>query len=99
MKIALKKRKKSVGLLCLLCSIGAAAAWMIIITLLGFNVYHFDVAPIFASMAVVMSFVITVRNFSNENFITRFVAQITLMIFSVAVMYGTFYLAIFAFFR
>ena len=89
-----KRRLKAISLLCIFCAIGAVTLWLIIVALIGLDASDAGIVfPAFIAMAVAMSAVILIRNFINENFARKLIAQTAMTVFTVAIMYGTFYLS------
>ena len=86
------------GLLCLICSAVAAVLWLIIANLIYLEMDNvgFTTFVVFVAMSVAMSAVNAREYFNKNNSVFKKIGSLALMsIFSLAVMYGVFYLAIF----
>ena len=93
-----KRRLKTVSLMCLICAIGAVIIFLSTVALVGVDISDIGITfPAFVAMAVAMSTVIMMTNFSNESTIRKIVAQTTMTVFTVAIMYSAYGLAYFIF--
>ena len=93
-----KRRLKTVSLICLIGAISAVIIFLPIVALLGFDISDIGITfPAFVAMAVAMSIVIMITNFSNESTIRKIVAQTVMTVFTVAIMYSVYGLAYFIF--
>ena len=91
-----KRRLKTVSLTCLTCAIGAAIIFLLIVALVGSDIGDISIIfPAFVAMAVAMCTAIMIMNFSNESIIRKIVAQTTMTVFTLAIMYGVYGLVVF----